>query len=123
MAKYEHKPLTIEAEPYVPGMEDGWGVVSEDGAVQFHADTQAAAETWYQDFDASAGRVAPLIRALEGWQVVESSDWIVTGVTGQRHPMKDEIFQLTYEPVDPEIEEHHRNNPELRRFIDDSGLV
>jgi len=104
-------------------MEDGWGVVTEDGAVQFHAETQAAAKTWFDDFDAAAGRVAPLIKALDGWLVIESGDWVVTGVAGERYPMKDQIFQMTYEPVDPQIVEHQRNNPELRRFIDESGLV
>jgi len=113
----------IEAERYAPGMEDGWGVVSEDGAVQFHADAQAAAEAWHDDFDATAGRVAPLIKALEGWHVIENGDWIVTGVAGERYPMKDDVFWMTYEPVDPEREEHQRKNPELRRFIDESGLV
>jgi hypothetical protein len=123
MAKYKHKPVTIEAERYAPGMEDGWGVGPEDGAVQFHAETQAAAKTWFDDFDAAAGRVAPLIKALDGWLVIESGDWVVTGVAGERYPMKDQIFQMTYEPVDPKIVEHQRNNPELRRFIDESGLV
>ena len=66
MAKYKHRPVTINAEGYAPGMENGWGVVTEDGAIQFHADTQAAAETWFEDFDAMAGRVAPLIKTLEG---------------------------------------------------------
>ena len=37
--------------------------------------------------------------------------------------MKDHIFQMTYEPVDPEKEAHQCNNPELRRFNDESGLV
>jgi hypothetical protein len=123
MAKYKHRPVTIDAERYAPGMEDGWGVVTEDGAIQFHADTQAAAETWFEDFDAMAGRVAPLIKALEGWHVIESGEWIVSGVAGERYPMKDQNFQMTYEPVDPEKEAHQRSNPELRRFIDESGLV
>ena len=62
----------------------------------------AAAETWFDDFDASAGRVVPLIKGLKGWRVIEGGDWIVTGVAGERYPMKDGIFQMTYEPVDRE---------------------
>ena len=123
MAQYRHKPLMIEAERYASGMEDGWGVVSEDGAVRFHADTRAAAAAWFDDFAAVAGRVAPLIKAFEGWHVVENGDWIVTGVAGERTPMKDDIFRMTYEPAHPHSEEHQRKNPELRRFIDESGLV
>ena len=123
MAKYNFRPVTIDAERYATGMEDGWGVVTEDGAIQFHGDTQAAAEKWFEDFDAMAGRVAPLIKTLEGWHVIENGEWIVTGVAGERYPMKDQIFQMTCEPVDPENEAHQRNNPELRRFIDESGLI
>ena len=123
MARYKHRPLIVEAEQYAPGMEDAWGVVSEDGAVEFHAETRAAAEHWHGDFDAAAGRVAPLIKELDGWHVIEAGDWIVTGVAGERYPVKDDIFQLTYELAEPETEQHQRKNPELRRFIDESGLV
>ena len=56
MAKYKHRPVTIDAERYAPGMEDGWGVVTEDGAIQFHADTQAAAGLPDGEYDWS-GRI------------------------------------------------------------------
>ena len=27
-------------------------------------------------------------------------DWIVTGINGERYPVKPDIFELTYEPVE-----------------------
>lgn len=43
---------------------------------------------------------ALVIDTLEGLMVASPGDWIVTGVKGEKYPVKDEIFQLTYEPVD-----------------------
>ncbi|MBI3966598.1 MAG: hypothetical protein HY329_13270 [Chloroflexi bacterium] len=40
------------------------------------------------------------IETLEGVMRAEAGDWIVTGVAGERYPCKDDIFRLTYEPVD-----------------------
>ena len=40
-----------------------------------------------------------LIHTLEGDMVADPGDWIITGVKGEKYPVKDEIFKLTYEPV------------------------
>ena len=42
------------------------------------------------------------IETLEGWHVVSPSDWIVTGIKGERHPCRADIFELTYERVEEE---------------------
>ena len=39
------------------------------------------------------------VRTLEGVMVGYIGDWIVTGVSGEKYPIKDEIFRLTYEPL------------------------
>lgn len=39
------------------------------------------------------------IDTLEGGHIVCPSDWIVTGVDGERYPVKSQIFERTYEPV------------------------
>lgn len=39
------------------------------------------------------------IETLEGGLTVCPGDWVVTGVKGERYPVKDAIFQITYEPV------------------------
>lgn len=37
---------------------------------------------------------------LEGNHEITPTDWIVTGVKGERYPVKDDIFRMTYEPVE-----------------------
>jgi len=39
------------------------------------------------------------IETLEGGHIVCSGDWIITGVVGEHYPIKNSIFQETYEPV------------------------
>jgi len=39
------------------------------------------------------------IDTLEGGHIVCPGDWIITGIKGEFYPVKDEIFQLTYEAV------------------------
>jgi len=40
------------------------------------------------------------IDTKEGGHIVCPGDWIVTGVQGERYPVKPEIFAATYEPVE-----------------------
>jgi len=70
MAKYR-KTALIEAEQYAPGMEDG---ITEDGK--------------------------PFISTLEGKMLISPTDWIATGISGERWPIKEEIFKFTYEKVE-----------------------
>lgn len=39
------------------------------------------------------------IATLEDGHVVSPMDWIITGVKGEHHPCKPDIFELTYEAV------------------------
>ena len=41
------------------------------------------------------------IPTLEGVMRADPGDWIITGVKGERYPVKDEIFKMTYEEVTP----------------------
>jgi hypothetical protein len=41
------------------------------------------------------------IDTLEGGHNVCPGDWIITGVKGERYPCKPDIFEATYEAVDP----------------------
>ena len=41
------------------------------------------------------------IDTLEGGHTVCPGDWIITGVQGERYPCKPDIFDATYEPVEP----------------------
>ena len=40
------------------------------------------------------------IDTLEGGHIVCPGDWIITGVKGERYPVKNDIFLETYEKVD-----------------------
>ena len=40
------------------------------------------------------------IKTLEGDMTASINDWIIRGVAGEFYPVKDSIFQLTYEAVD-----------------------
>lgn len=71
MAKYRKKPMVIEAEQYHPGLEDGFGYGGQ-----------------------------PFIKTLEGDMYINPTDWIITGIQGERYPCKDDIFQQTYDPVE-----------------------
>lgn len=39
------------------------------------------------------------IDTLEGGHIVCPSDWVITGVNGERYPCKPDIFEKTYEPA------------------------
>ena len=42
------------------------------------------------------------IDTLEGGHIVCPSDWIITGIRGEKYPCKDDIFKETYEEIDYE---------------------
>jgi len=45
------------------------------------------------------------IRTLEGRMTANIGDWIIKGVVGELYPCRDDIFKMTYEPVEEEQEE------------------
>ena len=76
MPKFRKRPIVIEAEQWFPGIEIK-GVKKS--------------LVW-------AGRKGT-IETLEGNLIVEPGDWIITGIKGERYPVKDDIFQETYDAV------------------------
>ena len=40
-----------------------------------------------------------IIKTLEGDMIASKGDWIVTGVDGEKYPVKPDIFKKTYELV------------------------
>ena len=67
--RYRKKPLVVDAVQYEPGLEDGF-------------------------FDGQA-----FISTPEGDMLVRPGDFVVTGIEGERYPVKESIFRATYEPV------------------------
>ena len=89
--KFRKKPVVVEAELYQEGMEDGWGCYSIMGGF-----------LGFYEKDAPLPRAVrnPAIKTLEGWHEVSKGDWIITGIKGERYPIKPDIFEMTYVPVD-----------------------
>lgn len=75
MAKFRKKPVVIEAEQWFPGR-------LIEGVVNHPEEDFAEVAT------------------LEGQMRCSSGDWIITGVKGEKYPCKDEIFRMTYDPVE-----------------------
>lgn len=79
MAKYRKKPVVIEAEQF-----NLIGSISNIEAV-------------YKDWRSKTGWS---IKTLEGKHEVTEGDWIITGVKGEKYPVKPDIFEMTYERVE-----------------------
>lgn len=75
--KYRKKPVVIEAVRWFYGMQMEGVTPMPDGEGNF-----------------------AYINTLEGRMIVNSGDWVITGVEGERYPCKDSIFRATYEPVE-----------------------
>jgi len=43
-----------------------------------------------------------IIHTLEGDMTAELGDWIIKGVQGEFYPVKNDIFEMTYEKVEDE---------------------
>ena len=40
------------------------------------------------------------IETLEGIMTASPGDWIVTGIQGEKYPVKPDIFEKTYQPIE-----------------------
>ena len=80
-------------------------------AVQFFEDR----EPWPDGVRGEPG-VTAWISTLEGDMDVSDGDWIVTGIKGEKYPVKPDIFDATYEPVEDDgfTLAHERPLAELR---------
>jgi hypothetical protein len=82
MAKYRKKPIVIEAEQYLEGDHDLPFV--EEGVLDYDEDTHRQQ-----------------VHTPEGWLTVSHGDWIIRGVKGEFYPCKPDVFEATYELVEP----------------------
>ena len=70
--KYRKKPIVVDAEEYRLGMEDGFA------------------------------KGLPYVETLEGRMIIRSGDYVVTGVDGERYPVKRSIFRKSFVPIEVE---------------------
>ena len=80
--KYRKKPIIVEATQwhkqkslYAPNQRDELSVYYDPEYGDYYIDT------------------------LEGRHEVTDGDWIVTGIKGEKYPVKPDIFEMTYEKV------------------------
>ena len=80
---YVKKPIPVKAEQFQPN-----SVPWPDGVA-----VDPSSPTGYGMFT---------LENTKAKHEVTPGDWIVTGVTGEKYPVKDTIFRATYEPVPAE---------------------
>ena len=81
MAEFRKKPVVVDAVQF-----DFAADVWPDG-VERPADNEKGIGYGY-------------INTLEGRMIVSGGDWVITGIKGERHPCKPDIFKATYEAVE-----------------------
>lgn len=77
MAQYRKKPVVIEAVQWFGQNLEGVCELSECGpkSPECHVHT------------------------LEGFHIISHSDWLITGIKGEKYPCRADIFEATYEKV------------------------
>jgi hypothetical protein len=92
VVKFRKKPVVIEAFQWTGDTkqtEDPEWIVEaiRNGDVSF--------------IDCCTPKMKLVIRTLEGNMVAKPGDWIIRGVKGELYPCKPDIFEATYEGVEP----------------------
>lgn len=81
MSIYRHKPIVVKAEQWIKGKE-------VEGVICNPINNPMTSDEYY-------------CKTLEGWLHVSEGDWIITGVNGEKYPCKPDIFEKTYERIEP----------------------
>lgn len=106
--RFRKKPVVIEAVQWNPPFDgkarlarelDCPGVrsTSYEEIARILGTSGCSKEEPYWDWS-----VLGVIETLEGPHVACPGDWIITGVKGERYPCKPEMFEATYEAVEPD---------------------
>lgn len=86
MAKYRKKPVVIEAEQFFADRKPWPEGVEEKGLAM--------------DTFSTSTEIIHVIRLQNGWlEELSEGAWIITGVNGEKYPIRPDIFELTYEAV------------------------
>lgn len=96
--KYRKKPVVIEARQLTEQDAHDVYLWMEEHVGSFDVnDTEAPTPAQGVSIDAATGFI--VIATLEGLMQAKLGDWIIKGVHGEFYPIKDAIFQETYEAV------------------------
>lgn len=94
--KFRRRIVTLEAEQWYPGTAikgvctEPCCTLSETGYLQKYLELECPDE----------GINDPHVHTLEGVLKVSPGDWIVTGIKGEKYPVKPHIFSELYEQVE-----------------------
>ncbi len=92
MPRYRKKPVVISAEQYLPNKSP-----VPSGVVEIPAHVLEQ----YKGLLVLHPHLK-WIETLEGGHIVTPGDYIITGIKGEKYPVKPEIFEATYEKVEGE---------------------
>lgn len=119
--KVKKKPVIVDADLFQWGIEDGvkYGnqFIPRDAqkySKEMHSEEfpgylgRYDAELEYRGFEDRNWK--PYIDTLEGMMTISEGDYIITGIKGERYPIKPEIFNESYEIVS-ELPDHTGNYP------------
>jgi len=84
MPKYRKKPVVVEAIQFTGSYESYRNIANAFGGVSYHPWKSPNLMVW----------------TPEGTMEARPGDYIVRGVAGEVYPVKREIFEATYEPVE-----------------------
>ncbi|MDE1871801.1 MAG: hypothetical protein KGI06_06205 [Candidatus Micrarchaeota archaeon] len=70
------------------------------GQILIYGERGAGGTIWQPFTPNSSGRV--MIHTSKGAMFASLGDWIIRDAEGEFYPVKDEMFQATYEPVEEE---------------------
>jgi hypothetical protein len=73
-------------------------------AMRYTGDNGAEVAAWVgEGWTKGSLSGALIIHTLEGAMTASVGDWIIRGVKGEFYPCKPDIFEATYEPVEPSV--------------------
>ena len=101
MPRYRKKPAEIDADQWFKNgdhPEDG-SADTEGNIVRYFRHPRIAGETAC-NYCGEPLHVHGWIDTLEGGHIVCPGDWIITGVQGERYPVKPDVFDTTYEAAE-----------------------
>lgn len=102
MSKYRKKPVVIEAFQFTgtSGASDNVQAVF-DWMESLEGDENGPSTVVGDGGETYPNRDWLYIETLEGIHGATPGDWIIRGVQGEYYPCKPDIFDATYEPVEP----------------------
>jgi len=90
--KFRKKPIVIKATQ--------WHKIGDHPMVDYYRNPNLGGQNMCQRCKKHILRLHGWIDTLEGGHTVCPTDWIITGIAGEGYPVKDFIFQKTYERVE-----------------------